>query len=270
MFDKPALPPHRHWNRGGTRPVLALHCSLAHAGAWSALAEALDGVTLTAMDFIGHGRAADWDGTTDLHAASTADAVAMALEIGGGQPVDVFGHSFGGTVALRMAVERPDLVRSLVLVEPVLFAVTKLANDPAWDGFIADHREFGAKIVAGDREGAATQFHAMWGTGEGFHDLPPRMQAYIRDRIHLITAPWNVVLDDAPGLLAPGRLEAVKVPVLLLEGGDSPPIIAAINRALAARLPQATRASVTGAAHMLPISHAAEVAALITPHLAGA
>lgn len=266
--DPLALPPHRHWNRGGDRPVLALHCSLAHAGAWSGLAEALHGVTITAMDFEGHGRARDWDGSSDLHSDAAADAVAMALEIGGGGPVDLFGHSFGGTVALRLAVERPDLVRSLMLVEPVLFAAAKQANDPAWPPFIADHRAFGARALSGDRQGAATEFHAMWGNGESFADLPHRMQDYIRDRIHLIVAPWNVILDDASGILSPGRLEAVQVPVLLVEGGDSPPIIAAVNRALTARLPRAGRLIVPGAGHMVPISHVSSVAPAVQRHLA--
>lgn len=269
MLDaKPPLPPHRHWTRGGTRPVLALHCSLAHAGAWSALAETLSGITMTAMDFIGHGRAVDWDGTSDLHACSTAEAVAMATEIGGGQPVDVIGHSFGGTVALRMAMERPDLVRSLVLVEPVLFAAAR--ESPEWPGFIEDHRSFGTRIQTGDRLGAARQFHALWGSDEGFDDLPPRMQAYILDRIHLITAPWNVVLEDAPGLLAPGRLESLGVPVLLVEGGASPSVIGAINRVLAARLPQASRFILPGGGHMLPISHAAALAPVVQAHLEAA
>lgn len=261
------LPPHRHWNRGGPRPVLALHCSLAHAGAWSGLVEALHGVTVTAMDFEGHGRARDWDGTSDLHGDATADAAAMALALGGGAPIDLFGHSFGGTVALRLALERPDLVRSLMLVEPVLFAAAKVAQAPAWEAFIADHREFGARIVAGDRDGAAAQFHALWGSGEGFHELPHRMQDYIRDRIHLITAPWNVILEDEPGLLAAGRLEAVRVPVLLAEGGASPAIIAAVNTALAARLPAVRRFVVAGAGHMLPISHVAALAPAVQAHL---
>ena len=71
-----SLPPHRHWDRGGKRPLLALHCSLAHAGAYSGLAAALHGVTLTALDFIGHGKARDWDGVEDYHGAATAEAAA--------------------------------------------------------------------------------------------------------------------------------------------------------------------------------------------------
>ena len=262
------LAPHRTWQRGGSRPVLALHCSLAHSGAYAGLAEALTGITLTALDFIGHGAARDWDGQEDYHSAATAQALGLAAALGQGQPIDLIGHSFGGTVALRLAVERPDLVRSLLLVEPVFFAAAKAAGDPAWDRFITDHREFGDLVAAGNRTEAARQFHAIWGNGEPFEALPARTQAYLADRIHLITAPWPVVLDDAPGLLAPGRLERVRGPVLLVEGNLSPEIVPAVNRALAARLPKVSRMTVPEAGHMLPISHPVPLAALVTAHLA--
>lgn len=88
------------------------------------------------------------------------------------------------------------------------------------------------------------------------------------DRIHLITAPWPVVLDDAPGLLASGRIEAVRVPVLLVEGNMSPAIVPAVNRALAARLPKASRMTIPAAGHMLPISYPAQLAPLALAHLA--
>lgn len=60
-----------------------------------------------------------------------------------GAPVDVIGHSFGATVALRLALERPELVRSLVLVEPVLFAAAKAAEDPRFAAFAAREGCFG-------------------------------------------------------------------------------------------------------------------------------
>ena len=262
------LPPHRAWNRGGARPVLALHCSLAHAGAYAGLAEALHGLTLTAIDFIGHGKARDWDGVEDYHSAATQDAIAMAETLSQGQPIDLIGHSFGGTVALRIAATRPDLVRSLTLMEPVFFAAARAAQAPEWDTFIADHREFGALVAKGQTLEAARQFHAIWGGGEPFDSLPARMQSYMADRIRLITAPWPMVLEDNPGLLAPGRLENIRVPVLLLEGNLSPEIVAAVNAALAARLPHVTRMTVPGAGHMLPISHPGQIAPLVTAHLA--
>lgn len=262
------LPPHRTWNRGGARPVLALHCSLAHAGAYSGLAEALHGVTLTAMDFIGHGKARDWDRVEDYHSAATDDAIALAETLGQGAPIDLIGHSFGGTVALRMAATRPDLVRSLILIEPVFFAAARAAKAPEWDAFITDHQGFGALVASGQTLEAARQFHAVWGGGEPFDALPARMQAYMAERIHLITAPWPMVLEDAPRLLAPGRLETIRGPVLLLEGNLSPEIVGAVNAALAARLPHAHRMTVPGAGHMLPISHPEQIAPLLAAHLA--
>jgi len=259
------LPPHRTWSRGGERPVLALHCSLAHAGAWSGLAQGLSGVTITALDQIGHGRAADWDGQTDLHGAATWAAIAMAERLGQGHPIDVMGHSFGGTVALRIALARPDLVRSLTLVEPVLFAAAR--GQEVYTQFRARHLEFARLILSGQREAALRMFHGDWGTGEGLDALPERTRAYMFDRIHLIEAQNPVLLDDAAGLLAPDGLESVPVPTLLIDGATSPPIIDAVHRILAQRLPNSQRLSVAGAGHMVSITHAQSVAGAVQAHL---
>jgi lipase len=261
------LPPHRHWNRGGDRPVLALHCSLAHAGAWSSLAEALHGVTLTAIDQIGHGRAPDWDVVTDLHTDATRAAITTATELGQGAAIDLVGHSFGATVCLRVALERPDLVRSLTLVEPVLFAAARSAGDPAYPPFRERHLHLAALLQTGQTAEAAADFHGYWGSGEPFDTLPPRMQAYILRRMHLIAAQNPVLLDDTAGLLRDLGLESIGVPVLLVEGAESPPIIDAIHRELARRLTQVIRLSVPGAGHMVPITHAAEVAMAVQAHL---
>lgn len=263
------LPPVRVWNRDGARPVVALHCSLAHAGAWAGLAERLAGVTLTAMDQVGHGKAADWDGASDLHDLTTEEAVALIESVGQGRAIDVFGHSFGATVALRVALERPDLVRSLTLVEPVIFAAAGASDDPAYAPFRAAHLAFADLVRAGRREEAATLFHAQWGTGDDFADLPERTRGYMLDRIHFIVAQNPVLLDDAAGLLRPGGLEAVTVPVLLIDGLESPPIIEAVHAALAARLPRVTRLSVPEAGHMVSITHADAVAAAVQAHLDG-
>lgn len=261
------LPPFRVWDRGGSRPVLALHCSLAHSGAWSALSERLSGVTITATDQPSHGRAAAWDGKADLHGMTTRASIAMAEEIGGGGQIDLLGHSFGATVALRIALERPDLVRSLTLVEPVIFAAAGAAADPAYAPFRATHLEFAALVQAAEYGAAAEMFHGIWGTGECLADLPEKSRRYMVERIHLIEAQNPVLLEDGAGLLCEKGLEAVAVPVLLIEGAISPPIIAAVHAELARRLPRATRLSVAGAGHMVPITHADAVALAVQAHL---
>ena len=260
------LTPWRVWDRGGGRPVLALHCSLAHSGAWSGLVERLSGVTVTALDLPGHGKAADWDGREEVHGLTTRIATEMAENLAIGGKVDLIGHSFGATVALRIALERPDMVRSLVLVEPVIFAAAK--GHVTYAPFRAEH-ETVAALLANDRlEEAATLFHAAWGTGEAFADLPHRQRNYILARIRHIGAQNPVLLDDAAGLLRPGGLEGLTVPVLMVEGGDSPPIIDAVQSALCARLPQVRRLVVPGAGHMVPITHPDVVGRAVLTHLA--
>lgn len=246
----------RHWDHG-PRQALALHCSLAHAGAWSGVAAALPGVCLTAPDLPGHGRSGDWDPATDLHATATRVAGALAERIGA--PLDLIGHSFGATVALRLALERPELVRSLTLVEPVLFVIAR--GTPAFEAFIGDYADVEQRL-AGEPEAAAALFHRAWGAGTLEH-LPEAQRRYMVERMPLVGAQNHVLLDDVPGLTAPGRLEGFDRPVLLVEGADSPPVVAAIHDALAARLPKARRLVVPGAGHMVPISHPRIVAAAI-------
>ncbi|WP_435257899.1 alpha/beta fold hydrolase [Thioclava sp. FR2] len=266
--DLSAIAPIRQWDRGGERPVLALHCSLAHAGAWSALAALLQGVTITAFDQPGHGRAPDWDGVQEIHGLTTGIAISLAEAIGGGKPIDLLGHSFGGTVALRIALERPDLVRSLVLVEPVIFAAARASGHPAFAPFHEGHMAFIRLLNEGKREEAAALFHASWGGGEALSELSERQRRYIIDRIHHIAAQNPVLLQDAAGLLAFMRLESLGVPVLLVEGGASPPIIDAIMEELDRRIPQAQRLVVPGAGHMVPITHAKAVAPTVQAHWA--
>ena len=263
-----AMLPYRVWDKGGARPVLALHCSLAHSGAWSGLVDHLSGVTVTALDQPGHGRAADWDGVSDLHGLTTRLSIEMAEDLGGGAPIDIIGHSFGATIALRMALERPDLVRSVVLIEPPLFAAARTAGSAVFGDFRSQHLAVTKAIAAGKPELAAALFHTGWGNGTEFGELPERQRCYMADRIHIIAAQNPYLLEDSAGLLRYMGLESIGVPVLMVEGAASLPIVAAVQDELALRLPQVTRLVVPGAGHMVPITHPAAVAVAVMAHLA--
>jgi lipase len=100
----------------GAIQVLAIHGLTGHGKRWESLANGhLSDVTIAAPDLIGHGRSS-WDAPWTIDA--NVDALAALLDADGGQPVVAVGHSFGGAIALNLAAARPDLVDSLVLLDP--------------------------------------------------------------------------------------------------------------------------------------------------------
>lgn len=239
----------------GPRQAVMIHCSLAQSGSWGRLARHLSGaLNMTAFDMPGHGRSGAWDNRGEYQRVTTD----IAATFGEG-PVDVVGHSFGATVALRLAVERPELVRSLVLIEPVFFAVV-LQNNPQMQA-LHGHLFTGMDdaMGRGDLHGAARAFTGIWGDGTKWEDMPCAQRDLLAGQMHLIEAGEAALHDDPGGLLHEGVLEALEQPVLLIEGSASPRIIPAIHEGLAARLPHAQRLVVAGAGHMVPITHGAQV-----------
>lgn len=249
----------RHWPGDPDRPALALHCMLASGGYWRPIAQRLGGqIDLQGFDMPGHGRSDPWqpgkDGV-DFHTAVTRIAASFI-----NRPLDLIGHSIGATVALRIAVAAPEAVRSLTLIEPVLFAAADDADQTLRDA------ELERLMSEGQIEEATRRFLAVWG-GQGYDALPSMLQEQMRQQIPLIAETGPTLSQDRADILRPDGLEAIDAPVLLISGENSPPVVHEIAEQLAARLPDVGRASVPGAGHMLPISHPDEVAGLIAVNL---
>jgi lipase len=242
----------------GPRRALALHCTMAFSGAWAGFARYLnDTLTLIAPDLPSHGRSADWDELSDFSETSYAGALAV-MDDG---PMDLIGHSFGGAIALRLAVAHPEKVKSLTVIEPVFFAVAA-AHQPEAVRDHADHLEPAiAALRSGDRETAARIFNGMWSDeGPQWSSLAAKTRAAMMRAIHVLPAQHAFLFDDTAGMLSPGGLDALCVPTLIVRGALSPPAIVATNDGLEQIIPNAVQTVVEGAGHMVAISHPKPVA----------
>jgi pimeloyl-ACP methyl ester carboxylesterase len=252
---------------GGERdPVLLVHAGVF--GAWFApvAAEpALEGRRVVRMVRAGYtdGPAPDGHLTVADHAAHCA----AILDELGGRPASVVGHSSGSVIALQLALDRPDLVRSLVLSEPPLIdALVDPADLPSLHAGMGPVLETGMAAAArGEIDTAYDTFMGLvcgpehrtvvagvLGTG-GLEQAVRQSAFFFADEVGAV-ATWT--LDES-------RAAELEQPILLVQGGASPPPTHRLVARLAALLPTATVATVDDANHLLPLSHPNALAGLI-------
>ena len=101
---------------GDAAPELVfLHGGAQNAHTWDTVALALDR-PLAAFDLPGHGHSS-WRADGDYAPSTMAVDVARAVEVLGAKECVLVGMGLGGPVAARVAVDRPELVRRLVMVD---------------------------------------------------------------------------------------------------------------------------------------------------------
>ena len=93
--------------------------------------------------------------------------------VSAGRPVDIVGHSYGGATALRLALSRPDAIRTLTLIEPVVFDVLEQGGDPRVRRRMTDFIESQiARVESGALQAAARDFVGFWSGPRAWSAFP--------------------------------------------------------------------------------------------------
>jgi pimeloyl-ACP methyl ester carboxylesterase len=254
-----------HEVTGSGPPVLLLHAGIADARMWEreCSAWAAD-FRVVRCDLAGFGQTPV---PPDAVMRPAADTAALLDELGLTEAA-VVGASFGGSVALELAVGRPDLVRRLVLAASAL---------PGHD-WSAAVRAFGAAEDAalgrGDLDAAVQANLETWvaGPSRSLDDVDPRVVALVaamQRRAFELQLPVYEQLEEAP--LAEGfaqRLGEIAVPVLALSGELDQPDGAVIARHVVTAIPDARHVPIAGAAHLPNLEQPARFDEAVLPFLA--
>ncbi len=239
---------------GSGQPLVLVHGSWTDHHSWDLVAPSLaERYRVVTYDRRGHSQSERPAGQGSVH-EDVADLAAL-IEGLGLTPAHIIGNSFGGSIVLRLATERPELFRSLWAHEPPLFGL--LAADPAAAPLL---NEIGGRIgvvvgllSAGDMEEGARQFMEMaLGPGAWDEQLPPEAkQTCISNAPTFLDEtrdPEGLTLDPAP-------LVRFSRPTLLSTGSNSPPLFLPVVARLAEAITGARQHTFEGAGHIPHQTH---------------
>jgi 2-succinyl-6-hydroxy-2,4-cyclohexadiene-1-carboxylate synthase len=233
------------------RRVVLLHGFTQGPGSWEALAARLGpGYEVVRPALAGHGGAGAVKGSFEEEAAALADVV--------GPPAAVWvGYSMGGRIALRIALERPDLVDGLAL----LGATAGLADPDER----AARRERDETLASGLERKGLEQFLTGWLRQPLFQRLPPQAAGMEERRTNTVEGLASALRRLGTGAQEPlwDRLGELGMPVLLLAGEHDSTFVSAAFRLAEAIGETAGVSLVPGAGHAAHLERPDAFAALV-------
>lgn len=206
------------------------------------------------------GPAAPPDVTIADHAADSR-FILNSLQV---SAAHVLGHSVGASVAMQLALDAPDRVRSLVLIEPMstsrpeLLAWFQAAIAPAVSAYAAgDHATAADHMLRlVDRDHYRETLDGVLGQG-WFDASKEAIDAYFKIDLPA-AASWT---------LDPTQAERLTQPALVLRGGATRQEIADVAADITAQLPHGLSEVVAGATHNVIASKPEITARLISEFL---
>ena len=231
----------------GEIPLVMVHGSWSSRQEWDpVVAQLADSFRILTYDRRGHSESERLGGQGSVR-EDVADLAALIEQLDLA-PAWVAGNSFGGSITLRLAGERPDLLRGITAHEPPLFSL--VANDsavaPMFEEEVQREAAVAERIASGDHAGAAEQFTEALATGLWAEFSPETRQIMIDN------APTYRDEVNDPDQLA-FDLDWIRDfprPALLTQGEQSPSLYKAVITKIAEALPRAEVQEFKGAGHV--------------------
>ena len=238
------------WGKTGPL-VLCLHSSGLSSFQWKRLAEKVgDDFRILAPDFLSCGQSpATPNGLEFRYGEDVEQIVALLDEVG--EAVILLGHSYGGFIGLKSALQRPSQVRAMAFYEPVLWGgLASYRGVPIEDVVKRfDPEMYLLNSSLAGSEVWMERFIDYWnglGSYAAMSESARRSMMTMADKLYAEVK--EVVVDPTPHTdYAP-----LSQPTLILHGTTSPPEVLQMKDILTEVLPQAKTACIPGG-HMNPV-----------------
>lgn len=256
-----------YFESGSGEPVVMVHSGPGTAAQWRQVCEALkDAYRLLAVNLHGVGDTEPWhrpDSLTLDDEAGLVDAVVASC----GTPVHLVGHSYGGAVSIRVGLTTQAQLRSLTLIEPMVYPVLRSAGE---DRLFAETMGVGERFLVAAKQGGAEeaweQFTDYYNGKGAWAALPEPARSALLARTQVTVERWHALMSNSTTAEDCRRL-AVRTLVLCGDRTSEPE--RRMSEIVAAAIAGCRYKFIKGAGHMSPLTHATDVASAIRHHLAG-
>lgn len=256
-----------NFEEAGAGPALVLlPPGASRAAVWRGVMERLaDRFHTIAIDVTGFGGTGSWNHDRALTLDDEADAIAAVIASvfnNASAPVHLAGHSYGGAIALRLAVTRKAPLASLTLVEPAPYPILAEAGEDAlYEEAAAINLGFIEAVGEGRSEAAFERYIDYYTDGPGaWVAFDGKARARFLQSAPCVAMALAAVHADKTSR---AELTALDLPARLIHGALTSRPHARLCEILAATIPGATLSVVADAGHMLSMTHPGAVAALI-------
>jgi pimeloyl-ACP methyl ester carboxylesterase len=208
---------------------------------------------------LGYGGTAERRTPVDTDIAREAEILEAVIRRAGA-PVHLVGHSFGGLVALAVALRNQVSLLSLLIIEaPGPELLRSMGEWQHYRAFREMTDSYFSAFDAGETAAIASMIDFYGGAGT-FAAWPQRIRDYAVATTAVNILDWACAYGFRP---TPASLAAIDVPTLVLRGAASHPAVQRANELLVKCMTTASVVTIEGAAHFMLPTHAREVALLI-------
>ena len=249
------------WDSGEGTPLLFIHGVGTSGALWqSDLAELAGDCRVIVYDRRGYGASSESPGDWEAH---REDAAAL-LDTLGAKPAVVVGYSGGGMIALDLALQRPELVRALVLLDPAVNL--KHCITPGLVRHMAAARLLNR--LGRPRSGAAHWMRYVSGypSGDSAFDRAP-----VERRAALLASAGGIFADADSGLgnVPEDRLGRIEIPTTIVDCKLSPSFLRRSCGRLRELMPQARAVTFEESGHHVGVDAREELVTLLRTEVAG-
>jgi pimeloyl-ACP methyl ester carboxylesterase len=249
---------------GAGPTVVLVPGSCSTGGAWRPVTAEWHGrFRCVTTSLLGYGGTAERRSARDPSIVYEAEIVEAVARRAGG-PTHLVGHSFGGLVALAVALRSQVRLASLAIVEaPAMELLRDCGENRHYHAFQKMTGAYFEAFDAGVTEAIAAMIDFYGGSGT-YASWPERVRAYAVKTTAVNILDWASARSFS---LTEASLAAITVPTLVLWGEASHPAVRRANALLGECVGGAISATIEGAAHFMISTHASEVARHVAAHV---